>query len=167
MMKMAVSEKALYEPRNRELERIEQKPEPAKTSTYVNFRMQEWRIGEQSQRMQTCVRKILNELVAEALPRLKDPRLEVMVTPVTIGCGSVWAYYPVHRKRWIARQLSPKPQTRVLLVLSTAGFEEEPVRLLKDYLRDHLGHALLYLRDPKARNECSDAQREWQRSVRL
>jgi hypothetical protein len=128
--------------------------------------MQEWRMGEQSRRIQTYVRGILNELVDEAHLVLKDPRLEVMVVPES--AFSVWAYFPFNRKRHIARQLPlpPNPQTRVLLVLSTAGFEEKPVRLLEDCLRDHLGHTLLYLRDPKARNGCADAQKEWQMSTR-
>jgi hypothetical protein len=126
--------------------------------------MQEWRMGEQSRRIQTCVRKVLNELVAEAHLILRGPRLEVMVAPES--SHSVWAYFPMHRNRWIARQLSPKPETRVLLVLSTAGFEKEPVRQLGEYLRHHLGHALLYLDDPKARNECKDAMKEWRASVR-
>src|SRR5260370_38092636 len=119
-------------------------------------------MSKQHRRIQTCVRKILNELDAEALQSLRDPRFEVIVTPVTIGFGSVWAYFPVHRKRWIARKLSPKPQTRVLLVLSTAGFEDEPVRGLEDYLGDHLGDTLLYLRDPKARHDGGDEQQEGQ-----
>jgi len=28
---------------------------------------------------------------------------------------SVWAYFPVHRRRPISRKLRPRPQTRVLL----------------------------------------------------
>jgi hypothetical protein len=78
----------------------------------------------------------------------------------------VWAYFPVHRNRLIARRLQPKPQTRVLLVLSAADFAKEPARTLEDYLRDHLGHVLLYLRSPKARNECRDAMQEWRSSKR-
>jgi len=31
------------------------------------------------------------------------------------------------------------------------------------HLRDHLGHVLLFLRDPEARNECEDAEREWKK----
>jgi hypothetical protein len=129
--------------------------------TYVGFRMDEWRMGEQSPSIQSCVRKILHELRPEAHLRLKDPRLQVMVLPESEY--SVWAYFPVHRGRWIARKVLPKPETRVLLVLSTAGFAEEPAKTLEDYLRDHFGHILLYLRSPKASSECADAQKEWRR----
>lgn len=73
----------------------------------------------------------------------------------------LWAYFPVYRLRLIARKLQPKPETRVLLVLSTAHFDRQPVRRSCDELRDHLGHVLLYLRKPKARNECADALAEW------
>ena len=68
-------------------------------------------------------------------------------------------------RRSIAQRLRPRRQTRVLMVFSRAGFESEPARVLKAHLRDHLGHVLLYLRNPKARNECPDAQREWERST--
>ena len=134
----------------------------ARLSGYVHSRMNEWRMGEQSRRMQTCLRRVLNELVDEALLTLKDPKLEVMLLPE--ADFSVWAYFPIHGNRLIARRLRPKPQTRVLLVLSTAAFGKEPVEMLEDGLRDHFGHVLLYLRSPKARNECADAQREWRSS---
>jgi hypothetical protein len=135
-----------------------------RNNTYVDFRMKEWGIVEQSRRIQNSVRRVLSELVAEALMVLKDPRLEVIVLPESDwGMGSVWAYFPVHRRRSVAKALQPKPGTRVLLVLDAAGFERTPVKLAQDILRDHLGHTLLYLCSPKARNECPDAQREWRR----
>ena len=132
-------------------------------NTYVDFRMHEWRMGEQSHRLQTCVRKALRELCPEALLFLKDPRFEVMVLPE--ADFSVWAYFPVHRGRLLAQKFKPKPRTRVLLVFSAADFEKEPEKQFKVHLRDHLGHVLLYLRDPKARNTCADAQREWRKFV--
>jgi hypothetical protein len=122
-------------------------------------------MGKQSRRMQTCVRRVLTELTSETLLTLKDPKLQVMVLPE--ANFSVWAYFPIHRNRLIARRLRPKPQTRVLLVLSTAAFGKEPVKMLEDCLKDHFGHVLLYLRSPKARNECADAQGEWRRSKSL
>ena len=128
--------------------------------SYVDLLMQEWRIDERFPRIQSSVRKVLNELVGEALLSLRrEPRLEVRVLPQ--DGFSVWAYFPIHRKRVIGRQLAVKPQTRVLLVFRAARWENEQVKVLENDLRDHLGHVLLYLRSPKARNECIDAQKEW------
>jgi hypothetical protein len=108
----------------------------------MDCRMREWGVEKQPRRIQRSVRRVLSELHPSALYILKDPRLEVMVLPEGEGF-SVWAYFPVHRRRWIARQLRPKPQTRVLLVIN-AGHEREPAKTFEDDLRDHLGHTLLY-----------------------
>jgi hypothetical protein len=43
--------------------------------TYVDFRMNEWGC------VQSSVRRVLNELDAEPLLALKDPRFEVMILP--------------------------------------------------------------------------------------
>lgn len=167
--------------------------------------MREWQMSEQPRRIQRCVRRVLTELDGEALLRLKDPRLEIMVlseaelrrvqavirtlvictltsvpTPqqwatalqrwlkrhpgMVIG-HSVWAYFPVHRRRYIARLFPAKPETRVLLVFGPTDGGREPVKVFEDHLRDHLGHVLLYLRSPKARNECPDAMKEWHKSA--
>lgn len=120
-------------------------------------------MGEQPERLQSCVRRVLNELHLQALLLLKDPRLEVMVVPEYVH--SVWSYFPIHRRRIVARDLQPKPETRVLLLFSLTQFEKETEKFFETCLRDHLGHALLYLHDPKAPNECPDAMREWKRSV--
>lgn len=130
--------------------------------TCADLRMKEWGVCEQSRPFQASVRRVLSELHPEALLSLKDPKLEVRIVPDE--GHSVWAYFPVHRRRWIARELRPKPETRVLLVFSTAGFRTEPAKMFQDRLRDHLGHVLLYLRSPKAPNDCPDAQKEWRRS---
>ena len=131
-------------------------------SAYVDFRMQEWRMDEYPARLQACVRKVLGELSADALLWLKDPKFEVL--PAESG-HSVWAYFPIHRKRLIAQKLRLKPETRVLMVFSIARFEDESEEQFEDYLRDHLGHVLLYLREPSANNDCSAAMKEWRRSI--
>jgi hypothetical protein len=128
--------------------------------TLVDVRMAEWQMGEQSRRIQQSVRRVLSELSGESLLFLRDSRLEVMVLPETMH--STWAYFPIHRRRWISRKLQPKPQTRVLLVIGTAGFAKET---FEGYLRDHLGHTLLYLRSPKAWNDCKAAWKEWRSSI--
>jgi hypothetical protein len=169
-------------------------------SSYVDFRLQEWRMDEQSPRLQASVRRVLNELDAEALLRLKDPKLEVEVVAAEEN-HSIWAYFPVRRLtaskeqplakiretiaglplplsernreramrlfgQLIVQVLQPKPRTRVLLVFSTACAESEPRRAFEQQLRDHLGHVLLYLREPKANNDCTAAMKEWRMSVR-
>ena len=129
----------------------------------VDLLMQAWRMAGQSSRIEVSVRKVLSELAAEACLALMDPGLEVMVLPeLTPGrWDSVWAYFPIHRRRVVAQKLRPKPGTRVLLVFSTADAEHEPCDAFEIYLRDHLGHVLLFLRAPRAPNECVDAEREW------
>ena len=182
----------------------------------VDFCMREWGMDEQSPRIQTCVRKVLNELEPAALLYLKDPRFEVVVLP-ELGT-SIWAHFAVRiashglialnqkkvfrgerlitvlaacrdmsaeydnlterereeiqeslrfdlSKRLLAQGMRLNPRTRVLLTFCTATCESTPVKVLQDQIRDHIGHVLLYLRDPKARNECQDAMREWRKSV--
>jgi hypothetical protein len=63
-------------------------------------------------------------------------------------------------RRTIAQRLRPRRQTRILLVFSRAPFESEPANVLKQHLRDHLGHILVYVRNAKAPNDCRDAQKE-------
>jgi hypothetical protein len=92
---------------------------------------------------------------------LKDPKFEVVVIPDD-GC-SVWAYFPVNRRRWIVthHKLALNPKTRVLLVFSAPAAGKEPVKNFEGHLRDHLGHVMLYLRSPKANNDCDAAWKEW------
>jgi hypothetical protein len=113
-------------------------------------------MGEQPRRIQVSVRGVLSELSVTSLLTLKDLRLEVRVLPESIH--NTWAYFPIHRRRLIAHKLGSKPQTRVLLVIGTVGFEKET---FEGYLRHHVGHAMLYLRSPKSPNECEDAMKEW------
>ena len=95
----------------------------------------------------------------KSLARLKDARLEIVITPKEdIG---PWAYFSVYARRRVAKRYHTKAATRVLLVLSI------PVLKGRDYsdiiacLRDAFGHALLYLRSPKAWNDCDAAMAEW------
>jgi hypothetical protein len=134
--------------------------------TYVDLLMEKWRMGEASRIVQACVRQVLGELDCSAqLTLRREPKLEVMVLPESDY--SVWAYFPIHGRRRIARQCKPKSATRVLLVLSEKGFHAQTRKLSMTELRDHLGHILLYLRSPRARNECVDAAREWRSALRL
>ena len=132
--------------------------------TYVDCCMQEWGMNDCSPRLQTCVRKVLGELSADALLILRDSRFEVTVQPE--AGHSVWAYFPIQRKRMISRKWKPRPEARVLLVLGESHFERDISKTLEEYLRNHLGHALLYLREPWANNDCAAAMKEWRRSAR-
>lgn len=92
------------------------------------------------------------------------PSLQVIILPELDAGYRVWAYFPVHKRRRIVRQLLDDgilllPTTRVLLVLSEKLTEEDA-----DHVRDHLGHVLLYLQHPRANNDCADAMREWNAS---
>ena len=132
--------------------------------TYVDCRMQEWGMNDCSPRLQTCVRKVLGELSADGLLTLKDSKLEVTAQPE--ADHSVWAYFPIHRNRIGSRKLEPRPGTRVMLVLGEGHFERDISKTLEEYLRNHLGHVLLYLREPRANNDCVAAMKEWRRSAR-
>ena len=61
----------------------------------------------------------------------------------------------------IVRELVPRIETRILLVFGTSGFEKERSADFQGYLRHHLGHALLFLREPKTWNDCDAAVKEW------
>jgi hypothetical protein len=121
-------------------------------------------VRTRSARVTDCLRRVFSELHPATLLFLRDKRLQVEVRKD--APFSVWAYFPAHRRRWIAREVKLKPTTRVLLVLSKSQIAKQSRRLTRDELRDHLGHTLLYLRSPKSRNECGDAIREWNRARR-
>jgi len=109
---------------------------------------------------------MLGELVAEALLQLRDQRLQVILWDEPFGMD-VWAYFPLHRRRIVARhqavQRVLRPNTRILLTLRKTAFLTEPARKMDSLLRDHFGHILLYLKDSRALNDCPDAMKEWQR----
>jgi len=134
---------------------------------YVDLLLHEWQMERQFPRIRRCVRKILNELSGESqLALWREPRLEVKVIPGERGSArDVWAYFPISPRRLIARGLNLRPDTRVLLLLTAPGWMRGPMADLEGNLRHHLGHTLLYLRNPRGRNECSDADREWRNSI--
>src|SRR5579862_2755834 len=96
---------------------------------FVEHRMAEWKIPVEEGILYRSIRRVLSELDWTGLVRLNDPTFEVMVLPETdtriwSPC-SVWAYFPVHRRRWIVKKLNPRPATRVLMVFGLQTFEEE------------------------------------------
>jgi hypothetical protein len=137
--------------------------------TYVDFLIQQWRMTEQSDTFQASVRRVLHELIGEALLELRTPKLQVATLPSFTTC--VWAFFPVGVKRrrthtWAYRMPKVRLESaaEVLLVFGSQEVQRRPKHFFEDRFRDHLGHTLIFLRDPEARNECSDAQEEWRRS---
>jgi len=157
---------------------------------YVDFLMQEWRLDKQSDGFQARVRRVLLELEIEVLLALRrEPKLEVRVASDRLSVWAYFPMHPrlqtprlripkrgtvaeyfsailaakndVYRRRLIAQKFKPAPSTKVTLLFDKDEFEKQPRLLSENQLRDHLGHVLLYLRDPKAPNECTDAAREW------
>ncbi|SPF35953.1 hypothetical protein SBA1_1480027 [Candidatus Sulfotelmatobacter kueseliae] len=115
------------------------------------------------------MRRVLGELSPESCLILKAQELQVIVRPA--DGFSVWAYFPINRRRMVVRQLAAdgillRPTTRVLLLISEKHILQQSTQLTDANLRDHLGHVLLYLRHPRASNGCGDALREWEASCR-
>ncbi len=143
---------------------------PSKSDFYVNLLIEEWGLKSQSAKFQREVKRVLMELHPEIHLFLRNhPKLQVEISKG--GPEGVWAYFPVHSRRWVARRFKLKPTTRVLLVLTSQMFDERTRKRTgfdaTHHLRDHLGHTLLYLRQPKARNHCADAMREWKQNLAL
>jgi hypothetical protein len=136
-----------------------------RSSSYVDLLVAEWGIDKHSPKVQTCMRRVLSELIAGSqLALRKNPKLQVVVLPE--AAHSVWAYFPIHQKRTIIRHFNIrlKHGARVLLLSEKHG-EEQSARKTNTELRHHLGHTLLYLRSPRRSNECEDADKEWQESL--
>lgn len=138
---------------------------PSPADPYVEYLMERWRVGEQSERFQASVRRVLREMSGEALLGLRTPKLQVVILP-SFTC--VWAFFPVGKMRkrkhtwcYLMPKVRLEPAAEVLLVFGADQVQSTPKRRFEDHLRDHLGHTLLFLRDPEARNECSNAEQEW------
>jgi hypothetical protein len=95
---------------------------------------------------------VLSELCPEAHLMLHNPKLQVVIH-TDAGFG-IWASFPVHKTRVLCKE--QLPETRVLLRIDTDLTEEDA-----DFVRDHIGHVLLYLRKPRAKNDCNAATREF------
>jgi hypothetical protein len=131
---------------------------------FVKAAMNSWHMYERSNPMQAYLRNVLSELRDGACGLLLGELLQVKTVPdATAGAQ---AYFPMQHRRQsrIRHMMHPKERTQVLVVLGASHFEQDPVEMLQDQLREAFGHALLYLRDPKAQNERVDAQREWKAS---
>jgi hypothetical protein len=56
-----------------------------------------------------------------------------------------------------------RPATRLLLFIADDELVLYPLNVARARLRQHLGQAMLYLRDPWTKNRCYRAQQEWVR----
>lgn len=131
---------------------------------YLDMLLEDWGVDKAPPRLKACIRGVLGELDPSAhLLLRRNPTLQVTIRP---DAGySVWAYFPVHKRRMIVRQLADdgillRVESRVLLVISEKLSKKDA-----DNMRDHLGHVLLYLRCPRAKNDCEAASREWNANV--
>ena len=82
------------------------------------------------------------------------------------GNASAGRQADIYERIRIVRELLPRIETRILLVFGASGFEKEWSVHFQNLLRHHLGHVLLFLRDPKAWNDCDAACKEWEQSAR-
>lgn len=136
-------------------------PMSRKPDCYAEALMKEWGLDEQPARFRREVKQVLMELCAETQLVLKS-ELRLQVEIVAGGPVEVWAYFPRARAKAVCPMLrsqafDPRPPR--------AGLANVP-RTGARCLRHHLGHALLYQREPRARNECADAVREWKECCR-
>ena len=116
--------------------------------------------------VEKCLDAVLRELDSDARFDLMDSRFQLAVVPFALGTDPAWAYFPVHHRRKIAKHIELRPETRVLLVIVEPEVERLPYEETMKKLRHHIGHVLRYLRGPKSKNDCSDAEREWKKSRR-
>lgn len=117
--------------------------------------------------IEDCFDSALRELGTVAQIALLDPRLQVEVVPVSSDGFPVYAFFPMHRHKWIAKWVEVRPATRILLLLSKPDIEAMPREETMKALRHHLGHSLLFLQKPKAKNGCLAADEEWMRCTQL
>ena len=113
--------------------------------------------------VEECLDAAVLELRMAARIVLLDRRLQVAVVPFSGDTDPVWAYFPVHRRRHIARHVNLRPETRVLLVFYQPDVLSHSKEETMKTLRHHLGHAFLYLRAPKLKQDCPAAEEEWKR----
>lgn len=121
--------------------------------------------------IEECFESVLNEL-GPARIALLDPRLQIEVVlgnpdvPPKAPGAPTWAF-PVHRQEWIREFVDVRPATRVLLLLFQPDIELLPKEEVIADLRHELKHALLYLREPEASDDCVAADDEWKRWTQL
>ncbi len=129
-------------------------PLVAETLSWLGVHMrgeQEWEYG---------LHRVLEEMKPEALFILWDRRLQIEIR--NHDCRLVWAYFPIHRHKWLKKYVDVRPSTQVLLMISADRVEERPTEMYEKLLRHQLGHILRALQNTWP-NECYHATREWKK----
>jgi hypothetical protein len=70
-----------------------------------------------------CLDTVFRELNSDAQFDLTDRRFQLAVVPFSFGTDPAWAYFPVHRRRGIAKHIQLRPEARVLSVIFEPNVE--------------------------------------------
>jgi hypothetical protein len=76
--------------------------------------------------VEKCLHAVLRELDSDARFDLMDSRFQLAVVSFSLGTDPVWASFPVHRRRRIAKHVQLRPETRFLLVIFEPAVERLP-----------------------------------------
>lgn len=117
--------------------------------------------------IEKCFESVVEELGILAQVALLDPRLQIEVVPVSGEGFPVLAFFPIQQHGWITEQIEVMPTTEVLLVLSQPDFDRLGIEDLTRHLKHELGHALAYLKDSDAQNDCRVADAEWDHATKM
>jgi len=144
---------------------------PIPDDSYIDPLLHEWRMERCSLKIQASMWWALRCYPAEVLLTLRgEHRLQVEV--LSWVPETVWAYFPIHHGQiggqhlneqlqfFVAKKLPLKREAEILLLLGARLHRGETAQECGGHILHHLSHVLLYLRNPKSRNECDDARRE-------
>jgi hypothetical protein len=115
-----------------------------------------WKLTK-THKVTKCLDLLLRTMVIEGVYILRDPRLQVVVLPGHM----IWAYFPIHRRRWIVGKLPhvPEREVKVMMVIGEDCVRDQPLTTTMAELAHHFGHVLCYLQRPKWIHDCADADR--------
>ena len=118
--------------------------------------------------VEDCFETVLLELKLVGKAALLDRRLQIEVSHSNCPRYKtpVWAYFPMYRRRRMAKEVSLEPGTKVLLVFYHPDIVARAEEYILKLLRHQLGHVLLYLQSPKAKNDCPAADEEWKKWIK-
>jgi len=132
---------------------------PAKRYDPIEDQLRRWKVDTASARLRKCVELVLRSMSLEAVYIMRTPKLQVAI----VEKGLTWAWFPIYKGRVIVREeaITLQRGAKVLLTLSEDSSETPvPIKEVCQLIAHHFGHVLLYLRAPRQRNECLDADRE-------
>lgn len=123
----------------------------------VTDQLDRWNLNTDS-RLRKCVERVLRSMEISSVYILRTPELQVAVVPK----GMIWAYFPVHKHRWIIRRSAVRLRSgaKALFVLTEQGlFRPMSQKEIRRDVAHHIGHLLCYLQRPGWIHECPDAER--------